>query len=381
MAPHAAEPRERPFRIAAFPPGVTQQGNPYFSLCHSALAKHGVAVSDDLEIDLKWMDRRAGDLDAVHLHWPERFWRRGEFATVSRAQRAALAFDRLLQLTRFLRGARRRGIRCLWTVHNLEPHEGAYRWDRYGYRLVARECDLVICHSESAAEAVRSRYRPRGRVVVMPIGDPASAYPPPSPRGDVLAALRLDPGRPVVCCLGRLRDYKGLDVACAAIERLDGQVQLVIGGPRQAGFDASRLAASAPDTLVTIDRALSDQEFSDLTAASDAVLLPYVAITGSSALMAALGLGRGVVASDLPYFQEILAPEPDAGLLVSGRDPANWAHAILEFLHRPASTRHHAALRLAARYSWDRAVEPLVSALRAGGRAADVPAQMAGAAW
>ncbi len=381
MAPHAAEPRERPFRIAAFPPGVTQQGNPYFSLCHAALAKRGVLVSDDLEIDLRWLDRRGGELDAVHLHWPERFWRRGEFGTVSRAQRAALALERLLQLTRFLRAARRRGIRCVWTVHNLEPHEGAYRWDRYGYRLLARECDLVICHSDSAAHAVRARYRPRGRLVVMPIGDPASAYPPPRPRGEVLAPLRLDAGRPVVCCLGRLRDYKGLDVACAAIERLNGEVQLVIGGPPQAGFDAGRLTAAGTDTVVTIDRALSDQEFSDLTAASDAVLLPYVAITGSSALMAALGLGRGVVASDLPYFQEMLAPEPDAGLLVSGRDPADWGHAILEFLTRPASTRNHAALRLAARYSWDRAVDPLVSALGVRDRAGDVPAQMAAAAW
>lgn len=379
MAPHAAEPRERPFRIAAFPPGVTQQGNPYFSLCHAALAKHDVAVSDDLEIDVRWLDARSSELDAVHLHWPERFWRRGEFATVSRAQRAALAFDRLLQLTRFLRAARRRGIRCLWTVHNLEPHEGAYRWDRYGYRLVARECDFVICHSDSAADAVRSRYRPRGRLVVMPIGDPASAYPPPRPRREVLAALSLDPDRPVVCCLGRLRDYKGLDLACAAIERLNGQVQLVIGGPRQGGFDTARLAA-ATDALVVIDRSLSDQEFADVTAASDAVLLPYVAITGSSALMAALGLGRGVIASELPYFQEILAAEPEAGVLVSGRDPDDWAHGILQFLQRPASARNRAALRLAARYSWDRAVEPLVSALGISSRTGAFRA-MAGAAW
>ena len=98
----------------------------------------------------------------------------------------------------------------IWTVHNLEPHEGAYRWDRYGYRLLARECDVVICHSQSAARDVRDTYHPRGRIVVMPHGDPAPAYPRARSRDDVLAELQLDPQRPVVSCLGRMRPYRGL---------------------------------------------------------------------------------------------------------------------------------------------------------------------------
>jgi glycosyltransferase involved in cell wall biosynthesis len=255
----------------------------------------------------------------------------------------------------------------MWTVHNLQPHEGAYRWDRYGYRLVARHCDLVICHSESAARATERLYRPRGRTIVMRIGDPSPAYPAPRPRADVLAEFGLDPQRPVVSCLGRLREYKGLDVACAAVERLNGRVQLAIGGPVNAGFDVTRLrkVIGRVSSAVVIARPLSDQEFADLTAASDAVLLPYRAITGSSALLAAVGLGRGVVASQLPYFEEILADEPDAGVMVPGWDPAAWADGILRLLARPPGVRTSAALRLASRCSWDRCVEPLVAALGA----------------
>ncbi len=354
----------RSFTISAFPPGVAQLGNPYFTLCHAALAKRGVSVSDDLDISLRWLKAREGRVDAVHLHWPERFWRR-RFAGKSRLQRAASAVDHLLQLTRFVRGARRRGVLSMWTVHNLEPHEGAYRWDRFGYALLARECDIVICHSGSAARAVDRTYGPRGRLVVMGIGDPAAAYPSPRPRLEVLRELQLDPRRPVVSCFGRLREYKGLDLACAAVERLNGRVQLVIGGPRNAGFDTAPLVGSMTRTKggILIDRRLTDQEFADLTAASDVILLPYRAITGSSALLAALGLGRGVVASDLPYFHEILAGEPDAGVTVPDWDPDAWADAILDYLERPASVRSGAALRVAARYSWDRCVEPLVAAL------------------
>jgi glycosyltransferase involved in cell wall biosynthesis len=352
------------FTISAFPSGLSQLGNPYFALCHAALAKRGVSVSDDLDISLRWLKAREGRVDAVHLHWPERFWR-PRFSGTSRLQRAATAVDHLVQLARFLRAARRRGMLSIWTVHNLEPHEGAYRWDRYGYRVLARECDIVICHSQSAARAVRHAYRPRGRVVVMGIGDPAAAYPRPRPRLDVLRELQLDPRRPVVSCFGRLREYKGLDLACAAVERLNGRVQIVIGGPRNAGFDVTPLQRSVTQAEggLLIDRRLTDQEFADLTAASDAILLPYRAITGSSALLAALGLGRGVVASELPYFKEILADEDDAGVTVPDWDPDAWADGILRYLARPESVRRRAALRVAARYSWDKCVEPLVAAL------------------
>jgi alpha-1,6-mannosyltransferase len=130
---------------------------------------------------------------------------------------------------------------------------------------------------------------------------------------------------------------------------------------------------------VVIARPLADQEFADLTAASDAVLLPYRAITGSSALLAAVGLGRGVVASKLPYFEEILADEPDAGVMVPGWDAAAWADGILRLLARPPDVRTAAALRLANRCSWDRCVEPLAAAVGAatGAERAEVRAATA----
>ena len=239
-------------------------------------------------------------------------------------------------------------VQSIWTVHNLEPHEGAYCWDRYGYRLLAHDCDVVICHSQSAARDVRDTYDPRGRVVVMPQGDPAPSFPLARSRDQVLAEMHLDPQRPVVSCLGRMRPYKGLDVACGAIERLNGRVQLIIGGVRHNELDASPILAAIGRTSgVVIDRELTDQEFADLTAASDAVLLPYRAITGSGALLAALGLGRGVVTSDLPYFREILADEPDAGMVVSGWDTATWANALLQYLERPrtCAAAQHSGLR------------------------------------
>ena len=40
MSSRAVELDNRLFCISAFPAGVTRLGNPYFALCHGALAKH-----------------------------------------------------------------------------------------------------------------------------------------------------------------------------------------------------------------------------------------------------------------------------------------------------------------------------------------------------
>jgi glycosyltransferase involved in cell wall biosynthesis len=333
------------------------------------LQKRGIVAIDDLTIDLERLRERAASLDALHLHWPEDIWRRDFDLVTTRLGRGLSAMRRYLYLWRFLRTARALNVKRVWTVHNMEPHEGAYRWDRYGYRLLARECDVVICHSRSSMEAVQREFRPRGRVILMPHGELGSAYPTPRPRADVLRQVGLQAAKPTMACLGRLRDYKGLDLACEAVRRLHGRVQLVIGGPRNAGFDTEPLRKAVERTsgLVLLERDLTRQEFADIMGASDAALLSYRKITGSGALLAALGFGRGVIAADLPYFREILEGEPEAGILVPSRDPDDWARAIETYLARPADVRSRAANRLAALYSWDRAVEPLVAELVEGG--------------
>jgi glycosyltransferase involved in cell wall biosynthesis len=366
---------KRVFRVAVYPAGVTRWANPYFRLFHAALARHGIEAVDEIQIDSRWLREHAAHLDAVHLHWPERIWQRKGLGAGGRVRRAIVACWCLIQMRHFLRTAGRLGLKRIWTVHNLEPHEGAFRWDRYAYRLVARETDLVVCHSRSALEAVRRLYPPRGAALVMPIGDEAGDYPPPRPREQVLLQLGLDPRVPMVCCLGRLRHYKGVELACEAIAAAGGRLQLVIGGVRHAGFDASPIRALAQRIrgVVLIERRLSTQEYADVMGASEAMLLPYRQITGSAALLSALGFARGVVASDLPFFREILAGEPDAGVLVPTRDAAAWAASTLDYLARRADLRSAAALRLAARYSWDRCVEPMVAALLAAAAPAADP--------
>jgi glycosyltransferase involved in cell wall biosynthesis len=335
--------------------------HPYFRLLHRALEGQGVRILECREIGVSWLRANRKRLDALHFHWPETVWRHRGRGIAG----AAVRFRELLRFARFLREARRLGIACVWTVHNLEPHEDPSFCDRVGYWLIARSADLVVGHSNWSLSEVHRQYGVRGRSVVMPMGALHAAFPPPRPREVVMRELGLDPHLPMVSCAGRLREYKGFDLACAAIERLSGQVQLVVAGVPHPGFDLEPLqqAVSRITCATLLVRKLSDQEFADITAASDAVLLPYRHVTGSAALLTALGFGRAVIAADLPYFRELLAGAADAALLVAGTDAAAWSDAITGMLSRPADTRRQAALNLADHYSWERCIGPFVEAL------------------
>ena len=162
--------------------------NPYLRLFYQALEPVGVTVAEPLKVNDDWLRGHAATVDAIHIHWPETIWRPTPGA------RGTL--KRIVGLLSFLRLAGRLGIKRVWTVHNIVPHEPRAGVDFLGTLALARSADLLICHSEESADAVRRRYRPRGTLVVMQHGNFAGVYPPPRPREVVLRELGLDPNRP-----------------------------------------------------------------------------------------------------------------------------------------------------------------------------------------
>jgi glycosyltransferase involved in cell wall biosynthesis len=122
--------------------------------------------------------------------------------------------------------------------------------------------------------------------------------------------LGLDPATPVVLCPGQLRSYKGLSTAVDACARAAGAWQLVVVGRAGPGFSVDALRAELAEVghAVLVDDHVDDARFGELLAAADLVALPYTGIAGSSVPPAAWAVGTPVVASRLPYFEEILAP-------------------------------------------------------------------------
>jgi beta-1,4-mannosyltransferase len=382
-------------KIASLP-GRGNPYNPYVDLFYDALAPHGIELAGELKINIDWLRENSHHLDAIHLHWPETLWRNFEPAKPGRVHRFLRTripgawrlikymdqiktlpwypeqfplinkFKGFLYFRKFLAIAQRSNIRIIWTLHNIENHEGNELIDRLGYHYLSRKVDLIIFHSGFSKSEYTARYRLMKQSVIMPHGNYDGVYPAPRPKNIILEETGLRNNLPIISCLGMLRNYKGLDTACEAIAALNGEVQFLCAGWPHSSFDidALRHQINKLPNAVLLPRFLSDQEFADYVSISDALLLPYRKITGSGALLAALTLSTGVIASDLPYFHEVLGEKTEAGVLVPPEDSSALAENIRQYLSIPADVRDMAARHLAEQYNWAKMVAPVVEAIK-----------------
>jgi beta-1,4-mannosyltransferase len=350
-------------RWAHWPPKTK---SPYIPLFYGALEPHGVVPVAAMWNKVEWLAMRHADV--LHFHWPDTFWRRGYVRYIGCARG-------IWNTREYLRTAKRRGLKVVWTVHNHDAHEGGGWFDALGYWILAREADLIICHTRWSADAVVRTYHPTGAIIVMPHGNFEGVYPAPRPRAVVASELGFDPERPIVSCLGNIRRYKGLELACSAVAQLRGEVQLLIAGPPRRGYNLQplRRATAALPKAVLLDRWTTNQEFADFTASSDAVLLPYTRVTTSGVLLTAWTLGSGVICSDLPFFRELLPEPSDAGRLFRANDTESLADAIRTYVAIPREVRVASAIRQARKYSWAICVRPVVQWIEAQRAALEAP--------
>lgn len=342
--------------VSTWPPYSCE--NQYIALYQRALAGYGIGVGPPAVIQDDFLRRNAGQVDAVHIQWtPEYIWRCRGSSAWARARG-------LVGFWRYLRIARAVGVRLVWTLHDVEHHEGSGRLDEIGYRVLARWADLCIVHDKYAAEHFVKRFGGRSdRVCVMEHGNYDGTFPPARPRAETLARLGVDPACRVLLCQGNVRPYKRYDLAIQAAGRLGAGYHLVVAGrpPDSAFGDDLRRHAAGLKNVTLILESQSEQAISDLFAAADAFLLPYAKITGSGSLLTTATLGRGFIASDLPYFRQALDQEPEAGLCFPVGSVDGLVEAVRRFFTSPAEPRHRAARRIADRVPWSEVVRPVAA--------------------
>jgi beta-1,4-mannosyltransferase len=354
-----------PLHIASWPrPGI----NPYCHLYYGALERFGVTVEyveAPTRQPLVGASGRA--FDAVHFHWNiEGIWRAFGRGAVRRLQG-------LVAWARLLRRLKRAGIPILWTAHELAPPEDGTWIDRLGYRLCVQSADLCVCHSEVCRDDVIRQFGvPRARTIVIPIGTYEAVLSPTRSPAETRATWGLPLDRRLLVCFGYQRPRKGLEVALEAMSRVGGDCHLAVhcstrGGARKKWLRGLQETYRTAPNITFLHEELDGAELANLLTAADCVVLPYLEIVGSAALAACLTVGRGVVVSDLPYFREAMAQEPDAGVFFRPGDAAALAGAVRTFFAMDRARREAAVARLAAGRRWGQIVSPIGEWLQARG--------------
>jgi glycosyltransferase involved in cell wall biosynthesis len=253
------------------------------------------------------------------------------------------------------------GARVAWMVHNARPHEGRSLPWRPLLRLGMRAGDVALAHAASELDVLRAlgvRAEPRR------VPHPAPSLPAPPP--DAAAARRalgFAADEVVFLFFGYVREYKGVDVLLAALERLAPEGppwRALVAGEWYVDRAAADRAVARPPLagrVAILDRYLSRDEAARCFAAATVVVLPYRSGTQSGVVPLAYAHGRGVVTTRVGGLPEAVRAG-ETGLLVPPGDPAALA-AALEQVRGGLRFAPHALAAAYAELGWDRFVAVL----------------------
>lgn len=319
--------------MLAWPAFRKQAANPHGALLARELIALGTQMVD-------WTPLRAllrpGDL--WHLHHPEIvLYRRSVAASVFET----IAFLSLLWL------ARLRGLRVLWTIHDLGGNDGLHpRLETWFFRAFIPAVDAVICLSERGRTMALERFpRLAGRPMhVVPHGDYRDAYPRSVTRETARQRLALAPETTMLLHFGLMRPYKNVPHLIRTFRALaePGVVLLVVGRPFDATIEREVRAAADGASNVRLDlRWIPPEDVQTFFVASDLVVLPYRRIMNSGALMLALTFGRPVLVPDLGAMREQQARFGTewVRLYLGELDPRQLA-AACDWARRPRAQGH-----------------------------------------
>lgn len=341
--------------ILAFPGG----GDQYTDCFYAELSRQGATVRP-AQVAGRWLLRNLSGADFAHFHWPSFHY---SAATPVRTTWLAVRFAILLLVLRA------RGVRILWTAHNLYPHSrSSPSWLDYWVRmLLCRLSALVVVHGKEAAGLVMREFAvPARRIVVIDHGNFLGYYPKDSSKSEARRRLGWPAESYIYLHFGHCKRYKNIHklVTCFQAHCDSPENFLAIVG--RCTDEEYRLEIEAairvkPDRIVFQPAFVPDAELQYFMLAADVVVLPFGDVLTSGSAILALSFGRPVIAPRLGYLVDVV--EDNCGILydVNCEDGLQGAMRAV----REREFQEPAIVARARRLSWHASAATVLIALRA----------------
>lgn len=260
----------------------------------------------------------------------------------------------------FVGALRRRGIKVVYTVHNVLPHDTGLKHRRVFGHVYGR-VDALICHTEQAKKELISEFGiPEQKIWVIPHG-PLFHDCPQMGREEAKTRLNLEENI-VVLHFGSIRPYKGTEFLLQAWERVakvHPQAMLLLAGhgePEYLEKIRCLVARLGIQEQVRCDfRFIPNKELPVYYQAADVIVYPYRDITQSGALLTGMTFGKAIVATAVGGFKETLL-SGKTGMLVNYGDVKGLADSLIELIENPAERERlgrEVRIYLEQHYSWE----------------------------
>lgn len=233
-----------------------------------------------------------------------------------------------------LKLARALGVRIVYTVHNVLPHDSSPTL-RERYQTLYNFADQLIAHDEHARKKLGDEFGiPAAKVKVIPHGPLFDEPPAAGSAARERQRLGITPDACIVVTQGIIRPYKGIPFlldAWAQVTKQHPTAVLRIVGTGDDDILAGirqRVKELGLEKSVLLDlRFLTVDEVRTCLDSADVLAYPYKDITTSGALLTGVNYGKAVVATALPAFELLLEHERNS-LMVPYGDTAALAGAL-----------------------------------------------------
>lgn len=331
-------------------------GNPYQRQLAAALDHRGVHVAlanPAGALPLLSVVAEHAPINILHLHWTHRL------VVANSRLKSVLKGVRFIMELAWLRW---RGVRLVWTAHNLLEHEQRHPGiELFFGRLAEHLYHHIIVHCDQARRAVAETYRispPRQpKLHTIPHGHFLDSYPNAVGQTEARTRLGLDPAGLLLLHFGQIRPYKGVFELLDAFESLEAPsvAVLIAGRPwDEATAEALRVRAQRNPRIHLYLDFVPDEEVQIYLNAADVVVLPYRGVLTSGSAMLAMSFGRAVVMPRSGCAEEMLAGEHGALLYdATGDGDMSLKQAMQHMLCRDLASMGEHNRKRAECFGWD----------------------------
>jgi len=284
------------------------ESNPYQKELAKELEKQGVTVmlgGSAGRFPILSAMRAAGKQNILHLHWTHGF-------IIGRtALRTILIGLRFLVELIVLKI---KGVKIIWTIHNLVEHERRYlKLELFFQRIAIIFYDHLIVHGLYAQRAVLEIYRLpskfKSKISIIPHGNYIDSYENRISREEARDKLLLKGKMLIFLYFGQIRLYKGVFELIETFQKINYSniCLFIVGKPiNQAVKDKLYKLIDLNSKIYTVLRFIPDNEIQIYMNAADVIILPYRDILTSGTAILAMSFGKPIIVPAIGCITEVL---------------------------------------------------------------------------
>ena len=266
---------------------LVKPDNPYTQLLYKQLADLGVRADQHSPVKLL-----LGTYDIWHLHWPESglafssYWK---------------ATHRVLGLAVLIKLAKLRGVKIVWTTHNLRSHENYHpKLEKWFWNFFTRNIDGFISLSNTSQQMVVSHlsHLENKPCTVTYHGHYRAIYQNEISKDKARSLLSINSSSKVLAFVGQIRPYKNALNLIRLFREIEDQeaVLLIAGKPNCLETEQSiRDAARGESRILLFLETVPDQSLQIYFNAADMIVIPYTKILNSGSALLSLSFDRPIL--------------------------------------------------------------------------------------